>query len=172
MASQLVFLSCGGTIEKIYLPGSGQLGFDQSRLSDWLEFCRIAQSWRAETLMLIDSLDMTQDHRQKIAQHIQTLAESKIILIHGTDTMVETAKAIMQHQKASQNLNQKTNQTVVLTGAMVPAAFHNSDAMFNLGLATAAAQTKPPGVYIAMSGQVWPADQVQKNKALGVFEHL
>jgi L-asparaginase len=164
MASNLVFLACGGTFEKVYLPQSGQLGFDQSRLSDWLNTCRIAQSWRTETLMLIDSLDMAQEHRLKIAHHIQGLPETKLIVVHGTDTMVETAKTIMQHRRA--------DQTVVLTGAMIPAALENSDAIFNLGLATAAAQTKTPGVYIAMSGQVWPADRVQKNKALGVFESI
>lgn len=158
----LVFISCGGTIEKIYFPDSGHLGFDRSRISEWAKTCRIAQPYRTETLLLIDSLDMTQDHREMLANRIASLPESQIVVLHGTDTMVESAKEVM--------LRRKEHQVIVFTGAMVPAGQENSDAMFNLGLATAAAQTLDPGVYIAMSGQIFRANQARKNKSLGVFE--
>lgn len=165
MTSDLVFLSCGGTIEKIYLEKSGLLGFDHSRISDWLSHCRIAQSWRTETIMLKDSLDMTDQDRQTVAEKIQETPEAKIIVLHGTDTMVQTAAAVM--------LRRNQNQTIVFTGAMIPAAMKKSDAIFNLGMATAAVQCRSPGVYISMSGSVWPADQVVKNHDKGRFEsHL
>ena len=158
----LVFLSCGGTIEKIVLPSTGQLGFDQSRLSDWLQQCRLDQPWRSETLMLIDSLDMNDSHRETLARHISTTIEGRIVVVHGTDTMVESAAAVM--------LQRKAHQTIVFTGAMIPVSVAASDGLFNLGLATAAVQLLPPGVYIAMSGQVFPADQVRKNRSLARFE--
>lgn len=162
MTHPLVFLSAGGTIEKVYVTDSGALGFTASALPEWLADCRIAQSWRTETLMLVDSLEMTAEHREQIARCIAGLNESKIVLIHGTDTMVETARAIMLHCKE--------HQTIILTGAMVPKSIDHSDALFNLGMATAAVQLCPPGVYIAMSGALFPADQVKKNKQKGVFE--
>lgn len=158
----MLFLSCGGTIEKIYLADSGQMGFGQSHISDWAKTCHIAQNYRAETLMLIDSLDMTEQDRDRLAKRIAETSESQIVVLHGTDTMVESAARVMLHRKE--------NQVVVFTGAMVPASQRESDALFNLGMATAAVQTLKPGVYIAMSGQVFPADQVRKNKSLGVFE--
>ncbi|MBU3724567.1 MAG: asparaginase [Burkholderiaceae bacterium] len=158
----LVFLSCGGTIEKIYLAESGQLGFDRSRISDWLKTCRIAQPWRAETLMLIDSLEMNDTHRLELAKKIAATAETRIVVIHGTDTMVESAKVVMTHRQP--------HQTVVFTGAMVPASLETSDAFFNLGLATGAAQQSDPGVYIAMSGEIFAADRVRKNRDKGIFE--
>lgn len=158
----LVFLSCGGTIEKVVLASTGQLGFDQSRLSDWLQQCRLDQPWRSETLMLIDSLDMTDSHRDTLARHIGGINEGRIVVAHGTDTMVESAAAVM--------LQRKAHQTIVFTGAMIPISAANSDGLFNLGLATAAVQLLPPGVYIAMSGQVFPADQVRKNRSLARFE--
>ncbi len=157
-----LFLSCGGTIEKIYLADSGQMGFGQSHISDWAKTCRIAQNYRTETLMLIDSLDMTEQDRELLAKRIAETSESQVIVLHGTDTMAESAARVMLHRKE--------NQVVVFTGAMVPASQKESDALFNLGMATAAVQTLGPGVYIAMSGQVFPADQVRKNKSLGVFE--
>lgn len=163
MAGKLILLSTGGTFEKVYLSQTGTLGFDRSRLSEWATRCRIAQSWQADTLMLIDSLEMTRAHREQIASHIAGLEEDRIVVIHGTDTMAETADVILLHRKE--------NQVVVLTGAMVPASATDSDALFNLGMAVAATQTLPPGVYIAMSGQIWPAGAVRKNPEKGVFEN-
>lgn len=114
--------------------------------------------------MLIDSLEMTDDHRDLLAKTIATTPEKRMVVLHGTDTMVESAKVVMLHRKS--------DQVVVFTGAMVPASLEASDAMFNFGMATAAAQTLPPGVYIAMSGQVFKAGDVRKNRDAGVFEAL
>lgn len=160
----LVFLSCGGTIEKIYRADSGKMDFDQSRIADWAKQCRIAQPWRAQTVMLIDSLEMTDGHRKILADAVAATTEKRIVVLHGTDTMVESAKTVMLHRKPE--------QVVVFTGAMVPASLEHSDAMFNFGLATAAVQLLHPGVYIAMSGQVFEAGNVRKNREAGVFEAI
>ena len=160
----LVYLSCGGTFEKIRLPETGELGFDHSRIPDWLKTCRIAQPWRAETVMLIDSLEMNESHRLALAKKIAATAESRIVVVHGTDTMVESAKVVMMHRQP--------HQTVAFTGAMVPASLEGSDALFNLGLATVAVQERDPGVYIAMSGEIFAADRTRKNLELGLFEAL
>ncbi len=158
----LVFLSCGGTFEKVYFPETGVLGFDHSRISEWAATCRIAQPWRAETVMLIDSLEMNQAHRNQLAEKISATPEDAIVVIHGTDTMVESAKVAM--------LRCRNTQVIVFTGAMVPASQESSDALFNLGMAAAAAQVLNPGVYIAMSGQIFSADKTRKNRERGVFE--
>jgi len=105
---------------------------------------------------------MKDSDRQLLADKVASTPESRIVILHGTDTMVESAKAVM--------LQRKENQVVVFTGAMVPASQKDSDAFFNLGLATAAAQILDPGVYIAMSGRVFQADETRKNRELGVFE--
>ncbi len=158
----LVFLTCGGTIEKIYQPNTGQLTFDQSHISEWVKQFRIAQPIAVEVVMLIDSLEMTDSHRETLAAAVAESPGHQIVILHGTDTMVESAKRVM--------VQCRDDQTIVFTGAMVPASQQKSDAFFNIGLATGAAQTLPPGVYIAMSGQIFPADAVQKNKSLGQFE--
>ncbi|MBU6142679.1 MAG: asparaginase [Betaproteobacteria bacterium] len=158
----LVFLSCGGTIEKIYLPEAGRLGFDRSRVADWAERCRIAAPWRAETVMLIDSLEMVDHDRQQLAQKISQTPESKIVVLHGTDTMAESARTTMLHRKE--------HQTIVFTGAMIPASLEQSDALFNFGFACAAVQFLQAGTYIAMNGKIFPADRAQKNTAAGRFE--
>jgi L-asparaginase len=158
----LVFPTCGGTIAKIYQPNTGQLTFDKSHISEWVKQFRIAQPVTVEVVMLIDSLEMTDSHRETLANAVVQSTGNQIVILHGTDTMVESAKCVM--------LQCREDQTVVFTGAMVPASQQESDAFFNLGLATGAAQTLPPGVYIAMSGQIFPADAVQKNKSLGRFE--
>ncbi|MEN9772346.1 MAG: hypothetical protein RJA58_989 [Pseudomonadota bacterium] len=158
----LVFLTCGGTIEKIYQPNTGQLTFDQSHISDWVKQFRISQSVSVDVVMLIDSLEMNDSHRKTLARTVANTPGNQIVILHGTDTMVESAKCVMLHCRE--------DQTIVFTGAMVPASQQQSDAFFNIGLATGAVQTLPPGVYIAMSGQIFPANAVQKNKSLGRFE--
>jgi L-asparaginase len=112
--------------------------------------------------MLIDSLDMTDHHRQQLAQKIAQTPESKIVVLHGTDTMAQSAKTVMLHRKE--------HQTIVFAGAMVPASLEQSDALFNFGFACAAAQFLQAGTYIAMNGKVFPADRAQKNTAAGRFE--
>jgi L-asparaginase len=111
--------------------------------------------------MMIDSLDMTDADRELIVRHCAQSDESRIVITHGTDTMVETAAALARGV---------TGKTVVLTGAMIPYAFGSSDGLFNLGSAVSFAQVLPPGIYIAMNGQHFAWDRVRKNRETGVFE--
>jgi L-asparaginase len=113
------------------------------------------------TVMLVDSLDMSEADRELIAQNCLQAPETRVVITHGTDTMVETARIVAARV---------TDKTVVLTGAMVPYAFGSSDGMFNLGSALSFAQVLPPGVYVAMNGRYFPWDRVQKNTKTGVFE--
>jgi L-asparaginase len=118
------------------------------------------------TLMMIDSLDMTAGDRALIVKHCRQAAESRILVTHGTDTMVETAHAL------AGALASGAGKTIVLTGAMVPYAFGSSDGLFNLGSALSFVQVLPPGVYIAMNGRCFQADRVRKNLETGVFEAI
>jgi L-asparaginase len=113
--------------------------------------------------MLVDSLDMSEADRELIAQNVLQAPEARLVITHGTDTMVETARVIA---------SRVAEKTVVLTGAMVPYAFGSSDGMFNLGSALSFAQVLPPGVYLAMNGRFFAWDRVQKNRKTGVFEEI
>ena len=115
------------------------------------------------TVMLIDSLDMSEADREIIARTCLQAPESRVLVTHGTDTMVETARVIASRVEG---------KTVVLTGAMVPYAFGSSDGLFNLGSALSFAQVLPPGVYVAMNGRYFPWDRVSKNRKTGVFEEV
>ena len=116
------------------------------------------------TLLMIDSLDMTEADRALIVKHCREAAESRILVTHGTDTMVETARAL------AGALPSGASKTIVLTGAMVPYAFGSSDGLFNLGSALSFVQVLPPGVYLAMNGRCFQWDGVRKNRETGVFE--
>ena len=153
----------GGTFDKEYNDLDGQLIFKDTHLQEILELGRSRLDVDVETLMMIDSLDMTDGDREKIAQSCINVAEDKIVITHGTDTMVETATVL-----AKKNIN----KTIVLTGAMVPYVFRSSDGLFNLGAALAFAQTLPKGVYIAMNGKYFNWDNARKNKKIGEFEEL
>jgi L-asparaginase len=113
--------------------------------------------------MMIDSLEMTDDDRELIAEHCTKSPEDKIIITHGTDTMAETAQLLSQRI---------THKTIVITGAMVPYKFGSSDGLFNLGSALAFVQTLPHGVYVAMNGRYFNANNVRKNKLTGEFEEV
>ncbi len=158
----LLILSTGGTFEKVYRPDEGRLWFTESRLSQWAQQCRLPANTRTEVLMLVDSLDMTDLQRDQIADSVAQAEEHQVVIIHGTDTMVNTAHTVMGCKRP--------DQVVVFTGAMVPASQPESDALFNLGMAVATAQAMAPGTYVCMSGQIFPAEQVKKNKALARFE--
>ena len=151
----------GGTFDKEYDEIRGTLRFENSHLQDMLDMGRCRLDVRVTTLMLIDSLDMTEADRNAIASACRACAEERIVVTHGTDTMVETggllAKAIPE-------------KTIVLTGAMIPIAFGSSDGLFNLGSALSFAQVLEPGVYIAMNGRYFPWNGVRKNRETGVFE--
>lgn len=151
----------GGTFDKEYNELNGSLYFKDTHIHEMLELGRAKLPVQVEVLMMIDSLDMTEQNRQDIAQQVQQAAEDKIVITHGTDTMVQTAQ-VLGHMHL--------NKTVVLTGAMIPYKFGSSDGLFNLGSALAFAQALPVGVYIVMNGKYFDWQHVQKNKTLGIFE--
>ncbi len=154
-------LITGGTFDKRYDEIGARLHFTESQVPDMLRLGRSRVDVATRTVMLVDSLDMSEADRDLIAQNCLQAPEARIVVTHGTDTMVETARAIAARV---------ADKTVVLTGAMVPYAFGSSDGMFNLGSALSFAQVLPPGVYIAMNGRCFPWDQVRKNRKTGVFE--
>jgi L-asparaginase len=157
----LLILSTGGTFEKVYCPSQGRLWFNGSRLEHWASQCCLPKATRLETIMLVDSLEMTTQQRQNIAEHVFKAPEDRVVVIHGTDTMTDTARVVCARQRSS--------QTVVFTGAMIPASQPDTDALFNLGMAVAASQILEPGQYICMSGAVFDANHVRKDIALGRF---
>jgi L-asparaginase len=156
----------GGTFDKEYDELTGSLEFKDTHLPEMLRLgrCRIDVSIR--TLMMIDSLDMTDADRALIVEQCKQASESRIVVTHGTDTMVESAAAL------AAALPPTSGKTIVLTGAMVPYAFGSSDGLFNLGSALSFAQTLPAGVYLAMNGRYFQWDRVRKNKETGVFEAI
>lgn len=159
----LRIIASGGTFDKHYNELNGSLGFADSHLPQAIARSRMTISPALELLPLMDSLDMRDEDRQRILASCQAAKEHAIVIIHGTDTMKETAAVL-----GAANLE----RTIVLTGAMIPYEIANSDALFNLGFACGVAQILTPGVYVAMNGKVFPWDNVQKNRAAGVFQNL
>lgn len=153
----------GGTFDKEYNELNGTLFFKDTHLTEMLTLGRSRISVSVETLMMIDSLEMTDAHRKSIAQHCAASADKKIVVTHGTDTMVETARYLAARI---------TDKTIVLTGAMVPYKFGSSDGLFNLGSALAFVQTLPNGVYVSMNGRYFLWNNVRKNKSAGEFEEI
>ena len=160
---KIKLLITGGTIDKSYNMNNGELHFVDSHIPAMLIEARCRASLVMEKAMLKDSLDMNDQDRLLITSCCQRSEESRIVITHGTDTMVETARHL------ADSINDKT---VVLTGAMVPYVFDKSDALFNLGTAIAAVQSLPFGVYITMNGRLFNAHEVVKNRDEGVFEPL
>ena len=153
----------GGTFDKEYNELNGQLFFKDTHMSDLLEMGRNKVPVVIRTLMMIDSLEMTDEDRTLIAHQCINCDEKQVIITHGTDTMAETAAVLAR---------QVTGKTIILTGAMIPIKFGSSDGLFNLGSALAFAQTLPAGVYVAMNGRYFNWDNVRKNKQNGIFEEL
>ena len=153
----------GGTFDKEYNELNGQLYFKDTHLQELLSLGRSQVQVEIRTLMMIDSLEMTDHDRDLIAHQCNSCEENKIVITHGTDTMAETAQMLAAKVK---------KKTVVLTGAMIPIKFGSSDGLFNLGSALAFAQTLPAGVYVAMNGRYFHWDNVRKNKETGVFEEM
>jgi len=153
----------GGTFDKTYDEIRGALSFGDTHLEEMLRLGRSRVDVAVRTLMMVDSLDMTDADREVIVRNCLQCRESRIVITHGTDTMVETARALAAGVQG---------KTVVLTGAMIPYAFGSSDGLFNLGSALSFAQVLPPGVYIAMNGQHFLWDKVRKNRETGVFESV
>jgi len=153
----------GGTFDKTYDEIRGRPSFGETHVQEMLRLGRSRVELAIETLMMIDSLDMTGEDRAQIVERCAACGERQIVVTHGTDTMVETARALAAGVRG---------KTVVLTGAMIPYAFGSSDGLFNLGSALSFAQVLPPGVYIAMNGKYFRWDRVRKNTHTGVFEPL
>jgi len=157
----LRIIATGGTFDKHYDELKGQLVFSQSVLPTVLARARLTQDVVFEPLLALDSLEMQASHRQQIKQACSDSTEDRIVIVHGTDTLCDTAEALGTSKLA---------KTIVLVGAMIPYEIANSDALFNLGFAIAAAQLCAPGVFVAMNGQIFSWDGVRKNRETGVFE--
>ncbi len=155
-------LVTGGTFDKEYDELTGRLFFRETHVPEMLRRGRSLLRIEIETVMMIDSLELTDGGRAEIVRRCGGCPERAVVITHGTDTMVETARAL-----AAAGIHDKT---VVLTGAMVPYAFGSSDGLFNLGSALSFAQVLPAGVYVAMNGTAFPWDAVRKNRQSGVFE--
>lgn len=156
-------LVTGGTFDKEYNERTGQLYFKDTHLAEMLQRGRSRVPVTIRTIMMIDSLEMTDADRALIAQNCLQSDEDRIVITHGTDTMTDTAATIARSV---------SNKTVVLTGAMIPWAFGSSDGLFNLGSALSFVQVLPAGVYIAMNGKCFPWDRVRKNRERGEFEEI
>ena len=162
MNSKIKIFITGGTFDKEYNEISGELYFKHTHMYELLNLGRCKANIEIETLMMIDSLEMTEKDIEKIIVECKKTNSTKIVITHGTDTMVNTAEKIARTIK---------NKTIVLTGAMIPYAFgSSSDGFFNLGSALSFVQTLENGVYIAINGQYFDYDKVKKNKLKGYFE--
>ena len=156
-------LITGGTFDKEYDEITGELYFKDTHMGEILSLGRSRLDVKIKKLMLIDSLDMTDDDRKVILDNCISVDEEQIVITHGTDTMTKTCEVLA---------DAKLKKTIVLTGAMIPYKFGSSDGLFNFGGALAFAQALPFGVYVAMNGCYFQWDEVEKNKETGVFEQI
>ena len=157
----IVILTTGGTFDKIYFDANSEYSIGEPCISSILDEGNVMSDYRVQSILKKDSLDITHSEREIIKKSVIECEEERIIITHGTDTMVETAKFL-------EDIEEKT---VVLTGAMQPARFKKTDAIFNSGFAYAAALSLENGIYIAMSGQIFNSNNVRKNIDLGKFEN-
>jgi L-asparaginase len=153
----------GGTFDKEYNELKGELFFKETHLPEMLDRSRSTLEVRVQTLMMIDSLQMSEQDRELIIARCRDAKESRIVITHGTDTMEVTARVLAA---------KVPGKTIVLTGAMIPYKFGSSDGFFNLGCSLAFVQTLPAGVYVAMNGRFFKSDNVRKNRETGQFEEL
>jgi len=160
--TDLQIFTTGGTIDKVYFDALSEFQVGESPLDAILREANVGITYKLTSLMKKDSLDLTDTDRDTIREAVAASTSMRILITHGTDTMAQTGQHLM-------GINGKT---VVLTGAMQPARLRSTDAIFNVGFAVSAALLQAPGVYLAMSGQVFPADQVRKDRAAGQFVEL
>lgn len=153
----------GGTFDKEYNELNGELFFKDTHIPEMLKLGRSKVGIDTRILMMIDSLDMTEADRKIIAESCKKAQADRILVTHGTDTMVETAKIVAEAAK---------DKTVVFLGALIPFAFGSSDGLFNLGAAIGAVQVLPAGIYVCMNGKIFPHDKVKKNRTTGEFEEI
>lgn len=159
----LQVFTTGGTIDKVYFDAKSEYEVGEPQIAHILREANVTVDYDVTTLFRKDSLDMTEADRQVIADHVRRSTSAHIVVTHGTDTMVQTGQVLQEIVE---------ERTVVLVGSLHPARFKDSDAVFNIGFAVAAAQTLPPGVYIAMNGQVFDPDAVRKNRDANQFERV
>ena len=159
-ADTILVLTTGGTFDKLYFDALSDYRIGDPQAPRLLETARVACPYEVRELLRKDSLDMDDADRALIAQAVAETEATRIVIIHGSDTMTQTAQALGAAA---------VGKTVVFVGAMQPARFAETDAPFNLGMAFATAQIAPPGIYVAMSGTIFPAGAVAKDRAKGVF---
>ena len=162
VAMFIKFITTGGTIDKIYFDDLSQFEVGDSQVQHILAEGLVSFDFEIVPLLQKDSLEITDDDRRKLREYIEADAASRFVVTHGTDTMPQTAEALRGVE----------GKTIVLTGALSPARFRTTDAVFNVGMAVAVAQVAAPGVYIAMSGQVFAAGAVRNNRKQNRFERL
>lgn len=156
----ILVITTGGTIDKIYFDGTSEYEVGEPSVPQVFHEAGVTLGWRLDALFRKDSLDMTVADRAALRERCAEAPESRILVTHGTDTLCQSAEALIG----------LSGKTIVLTGALAPAKFRTTDAIFNLGLALGAVQSLPPGVYVAMNGRVFAAGAVRKNRELGRFE--
>jgi len=162
MISKLLIITTGGTIDKIYFDDKSDYQIGEPQISQILHAMHVAFDFEVSALMRKDSLHIDDRDRNLIRDVVAASDTSHVLITHGTDTMVETATALKDIE----------DKTIVMTGALNPARFRDSDAIFNIGCAVGAVQSLPPGVYIAMNGKVWNPEHVRKNRRENRFEPL
>jgi len=163
MQGKIKIFITGGTFDKEYNELTGELYFKNSHMYELLELGRSRLDVDIETLMMVDSIEMSKTERNYIIQKCIEEPNKQIIITHGTDTMVKTARILAEAD---------IDKTIVLSGAMIPVRFGSSDGLFNMGSALSFVQVLSPGVYIAMNGQIFNQENVRKNKKLGIFEEM
>ena len=156
----LLFVTCGGTIDKIYFDAKGEYAVGPPQVAGLLEEGNVGFGYEIVPAVRKDSLEMTAEDREAVRAAIAAHECRRVVVTHGTDTMIQTALALRGLE----------GRTIVLTGSMQPARFRVSDAEFNIGTAVMAAQTLPPGVYVAMNGRIFDPEHSRKNVATNRFE--
>ena len=155
----ILILTTGGTIDKQYFDALSQYQITDTVVTKLLSVARVTHPYLIEEVLRKDSIDLTDEDRTRIGEHVSRASSSRMVITHGTDTMTLTAQA----------LSKVRDKTIVLTGALAPARFSESDAAFNLGMAFAIAQTAPAGIYITINGSVFRGDEVVKDRERGCF---
>jgi L-asparaginase len=159
---EVKIFTTGGTIDKVYFDAQSTYEVGEPQVVDILHEANVTLAWELETLFRKDSLELTDEDRAVIVENVRQESCPRILITHGTDTMIETARVLQGIE----------GKTIVLVGSLSPARFKRSDAEFNIGFALAAVQTLPPGVYIAMNGRIFTPDRVRKNREANRFEAI
>ena len=156
------FITTGGTIDKLYFDAKSEYSIGEPMIDELMDESNSHLTYKVQSVLKKDSLDMDDKDREVIYKAVENSVTARIIITHGTDTMIETARRLQSIE----------GKTIVLFGAMQPARMRHTDADFNLGFAVACVQTLPEGVYIAMNGQIFDPEKVTKNLELARFEQV